>query len=130
MKKTLLLAAALVCSGVAQAEQFICTPERRTSLSYNQSYATNFLELGIKAPFYLVDTSRGFKLLSNSDEFEFIGVCSESKNSLSILICEDKPYAGMYSAMILFEVNDEIHFIQNSLATYRQASDAGSCTKL
>ena len=130
MKKTLILAAALVCSGVAQAEQFICTPERRTSLSYNQSSATNFLELGIKAPIYLVDTSRGFKLLSNSDETEFIGVCSESENPLSILTCEEKSYAGIYSAMSLFNENDEIHFIQTNLSTNIQSGQAGSCIKI
>jgi hypothetical protein len=130
MKKTLLLAAVLACSGVVQAEQFICTSERRTSLSYNQSSATNFLELGIKDLIYFVDTSRGFKLISNNNESEFMGVCSESENPLSILTCEEKSYAGIYTAMILFNENDEIHFIQTSLATNIQSGNAGSCIKI
>jgi len=130
MKKTLLLAAAVVCSGVVQAEQFICTPERRTSLSYNLSSATNFLELGMKVPIYLVDTSRGFKLISNNDESEFMGVCSESENLLSILTCEEKSYAGIYAAMILFNEEDEIHFIQTTVSTKLQTGQAGSCIKI
>ena len=127
MKKTLLLAAALACSGVAQAEQFICTAEKRTSLSIDQSAAYDFLELGIKSSIYLADTSRGYKLLSN-DETEFVGSCSATPTS--ILSCEEKSYAGIYIAMTLFNGNDGIHFIRTILSTTILQGEAGSCIKI
>jgi hypothetical protein len=85
MKKTLLLAAALACSGTVQAEIFSCTSTYGATIG-----ADSLLKDGLSARTWIADTRRGLRI-SGQDEAagDYSGECKivASKDNVSTTVC-------------------------------------------
>lgn len=82
MKKTLLLAAALACSGMAQAEIYFCETEKRIGIfPFDSAKEQSKLN-------YIISTSKGFK---ETDREDYYGTCKTytTDEDFKNLICID-----------------------------------------
>ena len=122
MKKSLLLAAALACSGVAQAEIYFCQTDKRVNLNrFNPVEDENFGN-------FIISTSAGFK---RTDQDSYYGTCEtyvdiEDARFKSLVCTDASPYS--LGSMTLDLVNLTFSHI-NDLQGTVQAS-VGSCTEL
>ena len=129
MKKTLLLAAALACSGVAQADNFVCTAESKTDIYDSGTVSINYAEFGITGPTYFVDTSRGFRdLRKDGTETDFEGECV--KASLALFNCKYQDNF-QYSSLSVRENDGQLKFLKTRLVFGTSQSSAyGTCLRL
>ena len=122
MKKTLLLAAALACSGVAQAEIYFCQTDK--SVNMNRSTLVEDDNLGD----FIISTSAGFK---RTDQDSYLGTCEtyvdKEDARFNVLACTD---AGPYSvySMTLDLVNLNFSHIQDHSGLL--LASVGICTEL
>ena len=96
MKKTLLLAPALACSGVAQAEIYFCQTEKSASVGFSGVTEEKNLDD------FIISTSAGFK---NIDQESYRGTCdthtdAEDKDIKSLICTVAKPW--IFEAMTLW----------------------------
>tara|TARA_B110000091_G_C13558055_1_gene367309 strand:- start:176 stop:577 length:402 start_codon:yes stop_codon:yes gene_type:complete len=132
MKKTLLLAAALACSGVAQAEIWQCNSTHASSIS---DYGMPLLSQEYAQGEWLVDTNQG--LLRGEEESiglfrqEFEGTCNTYKEKF--IRCEVsslKEDAVILSILIVDTVWSKYSY--SSIGIQHTAgvnSQIGTCTK-
>ena len=81
MKKTLLLAVALACSGAAQADSFFCETVGWSSTNQSGAYTGDVDEI------WIVDSDKGWKL-AGTDDYE--GVCEYIKlGERDVLECKN-----------------------------------------
>ena len=129
MKKTLILAAVLVCSGVAQADNFICTAKHHTYIHGEEAFAVNLREAGIEGLTYFVDTSRGYRLLTeNGEEAEYRGACTEAL--MALVNCQELTVL-YYQGLSISEKDGTLHFLETSHTIGNfQATYSGTCLRL
>ena len=86
MKKSLLLAAALACSGVAQAETYVCTNKKSSTTMHPISGLTpNYtVNTSDDADGYIVDTLRGMRAFNDKGKSKpnFGGSCDVNQSTL------------------------------------------------
>jgi len=132
MKKTLLLTAALACSGVAQAETWVCTSTHASSISnYGMPLVSQEYEQGK----WVVDTNQG--LLFGQEESEglfgskFDGTCQ--KVSEKFIRCDIESFSqdsASLSTLILDSVWATYSYLRIT-AQHTASADAqiGICTR-
>jgi hypothetical protein len=132
MKKTLLLTAALACSGAAQAEIYICEVET-VQLNFPRGEPIEIdyrLRAGDGASIY-IDTSRGFREISRSagEEYPFKGKC-ERLSYLGVVECISSLNAS-YHHLGISEFDGLLYFLETNLTSYRFGQmRSGSCLKI
>jgi hypothetical protein len=126
MKKTLLLAAALACSGVAQAEIFFCETMGWSATSQDHTFTAEVDEI------WIVDSDKGWKL-TGKDDYE--GVCEYLKlGSREVLECKyaDDPHLSgdIFRYEFTIWLGSANEFVK--LNRYAGSVDAysGRCTKI
>ena len=131
MKKTLLLAVALACSGMAQAEIWFCESNGGVALD----------RFGDTSDFpwltsFIVDSDQGFKSIGNdfwtTDYYAGECVFSELGNSgEQSLICPDKNPAGLTTLTIILDEDQEETFFTwiSNFWSGSIYSITGLCTK-
>ena len=122
MKKTLLLAAALACSGVAQAEIYLCQADKSVNLNrFNPVEDENFGD-------FIISTSAGFK---RTDRDSYLGTCetyvdTEDARFKSLVCTDADPYSFDSITLDLVSLTfSHIHDLQGSVL-----ASVGSCTEL
>ena len=128
MKKTLLLAAALACSGVAQAEIYLCIPSHYGSVSSGSASAKEYDKYDDPDRYaILVDTEKGTKDPEDLAA-EFKGGCETvSFKGRSILTC-DRSIVRFTSSLLTINLDDYKFMYTARLLEYISSS-AGTCTK-
>ena len=130
MKKTLLLAAALACSGVAQADTWACTSTAGVSLA-----ETGILSEGIIGRAWVADTERGARYPSPYQAgSEYLGKCEVTVESdgRKFVFCTSYPESGLSvveSLRISELTTGETIFTASHLST-AGVIYAGSCIKI
>ena len=132
MKKTLLLAAALACSGVAQADTWVCTSTAGASLG-----ESGILAEGLIGRTWVADTKRGARFPSSEKAFqagpEYLGKCEVRVHSdgRKDVFCTSYPELTSFqqSIRILELTTGEIIFSASSLYT-AGIIHAGTCIKI
>ena len=132
MKKTLLLAAALVCTGAAQAEIFSCTSTYGATIG-----ADSLLADGLSTRTWIADTRRGLRT-SGQDAAagDYSGECEvvAIKSNVSTTVCttfESGSFESGNFKVIKIEkyTTGQITFKATSLSHYNFAY-AGFCTEI
>ena len=127
MRKTLLLAAAIACSGVVQAEQFVCTAHVFTVMTIDTDTAEWVANRGIPTasnPIQVrVDTEKG---MYSPDTERYEGVCEVSSNNIR---CTDDTLKTRTIFMHDWD-EDGMLFTYSSLWVSQNASYAGACIKI
>jgi len=128
MKKTLLLAAALACSGVAQAEIYLCIPSHYGSVSSGSASAKEYDKYDDPDRYaILVDTEKGTKDPEDLAA-EFKGGCETvSFKGRSILTCERS--IDRFTSSLLTINLDDYKFMYTARLLEYISSSAGTCTK-
>ncbi len=132
MKKTLLLAAALVCSGAAQAETYICEVEtwQINSPQGNLIERDYRLRTDDGVSIY-IDTSRGFRTINRSagEEKPFGGEC---KNGLYVFVVECNDSSNVsYHHLAITEDDGRLYFLETNLSSFRIGQmRSGTCLKI
>ena len=128
MKKTLLLAAALACTGVAQAEQFVCTAHVFTVLTLDPETAEwrgNSASPKASDPMQIrVDTEKG---MYSPDTGRYEGNC---KVGTSYIRCIDTLLKTRTIFMHDGFIDEDKLFTYSVSWVAENASYAGSCIKL
>ena len=119
MKKTLLLAAALACSGVAQAEIYFCQVEQSGLVNSFKVQSDGFKHK------YIISTSVGFKQTTRES---YDGVCETYVDeSAKSLVCTNiKPWFSEFLTL------DLSNMLFNHITTSQGVGvlAAGSCTEV
>ena len=127
MKKTLLIAAALVCSGLVQAEQFVCTTHVFTILTLDPDTAEwrgNTASPKASSPLQIrVDTERG---IYSPDTERYEGNCVVGEVYVR---CTDESLKTRTMFMHDWEKDKKL-FNYSVLWVAQNASYAGSCIKI
>jgi len=128
MKKILLLAAALACSGVAQAEIYLCIPSYYGSVCTLSASAKEYDKYDEPDRFaVLVDTEKGIKDPEDLAA-EFKGGCETvSFKGRSILTCERS--IDRFTSSLLTINLDDYKFMYTARLLEFITSSAGTCTK-
>ena len=132
MKKSLLLAAALVCSGAAQAETYICEVET-WQLNSPQGTLTEVdyrLSTDDGVSIY-IDTSRGFRDINRSagEEKPFGGECKNGRY-VFVVECNDSS-SFLYHHLAITEHDGRLYFLETKNIAYVSAQiRSGTCLKI
>jgi hypothetical protein len=136
MKKTLLLAAALACSGAAQAETFVCDTEVKADLGgvnmiFRESEFQNQYVIDTEKG-TLIQTTMSSERIVNPEERDF--VCSMEKD---LIIClEDTGFEMLglnHLSRFVIQTIGQINFSFTQTLLYgnaRMNSSLGTCTKI
>ena len=120
MKKTLLLAAALTCSGVAQAEIYFCQAEQSVLVNSFRVDSDGFKHK------YIISTSVGFKQTTVES---YYGVCETYVDeSAKTLICTRiKPW---FSEFLALDLSNLLFTHSTTFQAGQAVLEAGSCTEV
>lgn len=119
MKKTLLLAAALACSGVTQAETYVCTS--------TYGIFTNFEKtLDSSQSTWIADTSEGLRRPNGGGaEKSYVGECE--KNSDTHLACSSKTESRIDTILIN---TTNLTFTTSTLMIDNVWTHSGKCVEI
>lgn len=132
MKKTLLLAAALACSGVAQAETYICEVETWQINSPQGDLIERDYRLRTDDGVSIyIDTSRGFRTINRSagEEKPFGGECKNGRY-VFVVECNDSS-SFLYHHLAITEHDGRLYFLETNLTSFRFGQmRSGTCLKI
>jgi len=126
MKKTLLLATALACSGAAQAEIFSCTSTYGAAIDRDE-----LVKAPIATQSWIVDTTRGLRVTQeNRVVKDYAGDCEVLGRNVGLLaVCNAEDGIFTHTVKIQKRSNGEINFLASMLGVY-SISHAGTCTEI
>ena len=126
MKKTLLLAAALACSGVAQAETYVCTSTFGAAINEDMIVVE-----GLPVRTWVADTRRGLRIPDPLTADSYSGEC-EVMGRTEIggveIICRSSEL-GQHHSIMIQKLSTRIKFNASYFFAFN-FSFSGNCTEI